>query len=91
MIRVYAPGLSGVMRVMKPERRLAVWASLGQGLLGQFSIKLNKRRKKGGVRNKKMGHWNKLFSLVTKRLAQSGVVINSREGVYPPTLIQNDQ
>jgi hypothetical protein len=26
----------------------------------------------------------------TQRLAQSGVVINSREGVYPSTLIQND-
>ena len=31
-----------------------------------------------------------LIGVVTVRLAQSGVVINSREGVYPSTLIQND-
>ena len=31
-----------------------------------------------------------LIGVVTVRLAQSGVVINSREGVYPSNLIQND-
>jgi len=34
--------------------------------------------------------WAVLIGVVTVRLAQTGVVINSREGVYPSTLIQND-
>jgi len=41
MLRINAPRLSRVVRLMKSEGSLAVGASLGEGLLGQFGIKIN--------------------------------------------------
>ena len=43
MIGINTPRLSRVVRLMKSKGGLAVGASLGESLLGQFGIKINKR------------------------------------------------
>ena len=53
MVRINTPRLSGIVRLMKPIMT-TMRTPLGEGLFGQFSIKINKRRKKGGIGNKKM-------------------------------------
>lgn len=68
MIRMNAPGLSRVVRLVQ-NVMTAMGAPFGTRLISQFGIKINKRGKKDGIGNKKMGHWNKFLSVRTQRLA----------------------
>jgi len=55
MIRINASGLPWIVRVMQGTATMRT--ALSQGLPGQLGIKIKKRRKKDGIGNKKMGHF----------------------------------
>jgi hypothetical protein len=53
MRRIRAPWLSGIVGLVK-LMMTTMRTPLSEGLFGQLGIKINKRRKKGGIGNEKM-------------------------------------
>ncbi len=53
MVRIDAPRLSRIVGLMQMGMT-AMRTPLSEGLFGQLGIKINKRRKKGGIGNEKM-------------------------------------
>jgi len=53
MVRINAPRLSRIVGLMQLVMT-AMRAPTSEGLIGQIGIKINKRRKKGGIGNEKM-------------------------------------
>jgi len=68
MIRMNTSGFSRIVRLVQ-NVMTTMRAPFGTCLISSFGIKINKRGKKDGIGNKKMGHWNKFLSVRTQRLA----------------------